>query len=282
MTTDRQHTLAGSAKVRGVGVHSGGKVTLTLRPAAEERGIAFRRTDLEHKPIVRVRAENLVWSKLGNRTTIGEDGVEVQTPEHVLSALVGLGIDNALIDLNGPECPGMDNSAIAFVEAINEAGIEEQHAIRNPLVLKQPVSVRDETSGAEVIAMPSNRFSVTFFAEFPDDYFLEPQSVHLNVTPKAYAEKIASARTWIFAEKIPALLISGLGKGGTSESVLVIGKSEYVTEPRMNDEPARHKALDLIGDLALIGRPLRAHVIARRSGHALNARLVKKLAEEAG
>jgi UDP-3-O-[3-hydroxymyristoyl] N-acetylglucosamine deacetylase/3-hydroxyacyl-[acyl-carrier-protein] dehydratase len=279
---ERQHTLAAPARLRGVGVHTGERVTMTIRPAEENYGLVFRRTDLEDKPSVPVRIDHVVWSKLGNRTTLALGAAEVQTPEHVLSALVGLGIDNALIDLAGPECPGVDNSSLPIVEALQKVGVETQGAPRRHFTLRRPVTVRDEASGAEAVALPSNRLSVTFFAEFPEDYFLEPQSVHLHVTPRAYAEKIAPARTWIFAEKIPDLLLRGLGKGGTRDSVLVIGKSEYVTEPRIADEPVRHKALDLIGDLALVGRPLHAHVLARRSGHALHARLVKALIEEGG
>lgn len=277
---DHQRTVAAPVRIRGTGVHTGEKATLTIRPADEGHGLVFRRTDLPGRPTVAVFARNLVWSKLGNRTTLGQGAAEVQTPEHVLSALVGLGIDNALLDLAGPECPGLDNSALPIVEAIQRVGVAEQRAPRMWLTLREPVTVRDEASGAEVTAMPSRRLSVTFFAEFPPGYFLGPQSIHLVVTPQAYTERVAPARTWIFAEQIPGLLLRGLGQGGTRESVLVIGKSEFVTEPRMEEEPVRHKALDLIGDLALVGRPLRAHVLARRSGHALHARLALRLIEE--
>ncbi|NUP88665.1 MAG: UDP-3-O-[3-hydroxymyristoyl] N-acetylglucosamine deacetylase [Candidatus Sumerlaeia bacterium] len=273
----RQRTLAGLARVRGQGVHTGEKTSVSIRPAEPGHGLVFRRTDLEGKPLIPATVESIVWSKLHNRTTLARGQAEVQTPEHLLSALAGLGVDNVLVDLTGPEVPGCDNSSLPFVEAIEEAGIEEQDAPLAPLSVDAPITVRDEESGAEVTAMPSTRFEVTFFAEFPEGYFLEPQTVHLQVTPKAYREQVAAARTWIFAEQIPGLLLRGLGKGGTRESVLVIGKSEFVTEPRMRDEAARHKALDLIGDLALVGRPLRAHVLARRSGHALHAKLVQQI-----
>jgi UDP-3-O-[3-hydroxymyristoyl] N-acetylglucosamine deacetylase/3-hydroxyacyl-[acyl-carrier-protein] dehydratase len=263
-------------------VHTGERVSVTIRPAEENHGLVFRRVDLDAKPLIPATAEHLVWSKLSNRTTLARAAAEVQTPEHLLSALHGLGVDNALIDLSGPEVPGCDNSALPFVEAVETAGVVEQSAPISPLVISEPVTVRDEESGAEVTAMPSARFEVTFFAEFPEGYFLEPETVHLVVTPKSYREKIAAARTWIFAEQIPGLLLRGLGKGGTRESVLVIGKSEFITEPRLKDEPAKHKALDLIGDLALIGHPLHAHVLARRSGHALHARLVQQLLVKTG
>lgn len=280
--SDNQCTLAKSAKIKGVGVHSGEHATLTLHPAPENHGLVFRRVDLEGSPIIPATAAHIVWSKISNRTTLGADGAEVQTSEHVLSALLGMGIDNAMIDLSGPECPAVDNSSMPYVEAIEKAGIEEQEAKRSPLTLTEPITVRDEERGAEVTAMPSDKFEITFFAEFPEGYFLKPQTLNMRVTPKAFKSKIAAARTWIFAEQIPALLVKGLGQGGTRESVLVIGKGEFVTEPRMDDEPVRHKALDLIGDLALLGRPIHAHVMARRSGHAIHAQLVKKILETVG
>jgi UDP-3-O-acyl N-acetylglucosamine deacetylase len=277
---DHQRTLAGEAAVRGIGLHTEAKVTLTLHPAEGNHGLIFRRLDLPGKPLVPVTAEHIDWENLSNRTTLAAGPAEVITPEHVLSALSGTGIDNALIDLTAPECPAVDNSALPFVEAIEAAGTEEQSAIREPLTLTHPVTVRDEESGAEVTAMPSERFEVTFFAEYPADYFLPAQTITLRVTPKAFREQVASARTWIFAEKIPDLLLRGLGQGGTRDTVLVIGKSEFVTEARCPDEPARHKVLDLIGDLALLGRPLLAHVMARRSGHALHAEMVKGILEQ--
>jgi UDP-3-O-acyl N-acetylglucosamine deacetylase len=248
-----------------------------MRPADEGHGFVFRRTDLGGKPTVPATSEHIVWSKLSNRTTLGRGEVQIQTAEHVLSALVGMGVDNARIDVTGEECPGLDNSARPFVDAIAKGGVVEQSAAREVVTLTDPVTVADEESGAEVTAVPSNRLEVTFFAEFPEGYFLRPQTLHLAVTPEAYAEQVAGARTWIFAEQIPALLLSGLGQGGSRESVLVIGKGEYVTDPRMEDEPVRHKVLDLIGDLALIGRRLHAHVLARRSGHALHAELVRAI-----
>jgi UDP-3-O-acyl N-acetylglucosamine deacetylase len=275
-----QCTLAGEAEVRGIGLHTEAKVTLTLRPAEEDHGLIFRRIDLPGKPLVPVTAEHIDWENLSNRTTLTAGPAQVITPEHVLSALSGMGIDNALIDLTAAECPAVDNSAMPFVEAIDTAGTVEQGASRRPITLTHPISVRDEASGAEVTAMPSERFEVTFFAEYPPDYFLPAQTINMRVTPKAFREQVASARTWIFAEMIPDLLLRGLGQGGTRDTVLVIGKGEFVTEARCPDEPARHKVLDLIGDLALLGCPLLAHVMARRSGHALHAKMVKSILEQ--
>lgn len=279
---DRQHTVGKPVKVKGVGVHTDAKVTLTIRPADEGHGIVFRRVDLDGEPTIPARAESIVWDKLGNRTTLGQGAAQVQTAEHVLSALLAMGVDNALLDLNGIECPACDNSAMPFVEAIDEAGVVAQSAVRDVITLMDAVTVRDEKSGAEVTAIPSERFEITFFAEFPPDYFLPPQTVHMIVNPRNFRERIASARTWIFAEMIPDLLLRGLGQGGTRDTVLVIGKSEFVTEPRMPDEAARHKAVDLIGDLALLGRRINAHVLARRSGHALHAKLVRRILDTVG
>jgi UDP-3-O-[3-hydroxymyristoyl] N-acetylglucosamine deacetylase/3-hydroxyacyl-[acyl-carrier-protein] dehydratase len=279
-TQSRQCTLAGEAEVKGIGLHTEAKVTLTLRPAEENHGLIFRRADLPGKPLVPVTADHIDWESLSNRTTLTAGPAQVITPEHVLSALSGMGIDNALIDLTAPECPAVDNSAMPFVEAIEAAGIAEQSESRRPITLTRPLTVRDEATGAEVTAMPSERFEVTFFAEYPPDYFLPAQTVNLRVTPEAFRDQVASARTWIFAEMIPDLLLRGLGQGGTRDTVLVIGKSEFVTEARCPDEPARHKVLDLIGDLALLGRPLLAHVMARRSGHSLHAKTVKHILEQ--
>lgn len=275
-----QRTLADVAEVRGIGLHTEAKVTLTLRPAEEDHGLIFRRVDLPGRPLVPVTADHIDWENLSNRTTLTAGPAQVITPEHVLSALSGMGIDNALIDLSAPECPAVDNSAMPFVEAIEAAGTADQSAPRRVITLTRPLTVRDEASGAEVTAMPSERFEVTFFAEYPPDYFLPAQTINMRVTPKAFREQVAAARTWIFAEKIPELLLRGLGQGGTRDTVLVIGKSEFVTEARCPDEPARHKVLDLIGDLALLGRPLLAHVMARRSGHALHAKTVKCILEQ--
>ncbi len=272
-----QHTLAQTAKVKGVGIHTGERVTMTLGPAEAGEGIVFRRTDLGGKPTVPATVEHVDPSRLDNRTTLQRGAAEVQTAEHVLAALVGMGVDNARIDLTGPECPGVDNSALPCVEAIEAAGTKRQRAPREPLTLTEPITVRDEERDAEITAVPSDHFAVTHFTEFPEGYFLTAQTLHLRVTPEAFRREVAPARTWIFAEQIPGLLLRGLGQGGTKESVLVIGKGEYVTEPRFEDEPVRHKALDLIGDLALLGRPLHAHVMARRSGHALHAQLVRRL-----
>lgn len=281
MNTARQQTVAEAAKVKGLGVHSGERVTLTIIPADEGHGRVFCRSDLPGKPCVPATIDHIQWDKMRNRTTLGKGEAEVQTPEHVLSALHALGVDNALIELTGVECPGIDNSALPFVEAIEKVGLREQSAPRRVLTLSEPVTVRDEKSGAEVTAMPSERFEVTFFVEFPDDHFLGPQTLHFQVTPEAFRREVAKARTWIFAEQIPGLLLEGLGQGGTMDSVLVIGRSDFVTPQRMDEEPVRHKAMDLIGDLALLDCGLQAHVLARRSGHRLHAQLVQAIQEKA-
>ena len=272
-----QQTLARSASLAGTSLHTGGKVTLTLRPAAPDSGLKFKRTDLPDEPIIDAHIDHV--KTVERATTLGDGGVKVHTVEHVLSALAGMGIDNALIEMDANEPPIGDGSAQPYVELIRRCGHAPQDAARGVFEVREPLHI--ETKGGSLMTVvPGDGFRVSCTQVGPGGRFTQYHST--EVTPEIYEKEIAPARTFTFYEDIQPLMDKGLIKGGSLENAVVVrGDSVLSKDPlRYPDEFARHKILDVIGDLALLGRRIRGHVIAVRPGHAPNAELTRALAKQ--
>ena len=266
-------TLAAPSSVfTGVGLHSGADAVLCLLPAPAGTGLVFR--DSATGQEIPARAANV--SDTSRCTRLKAGGVEVQTVEHVLSALAGLGVDDALIELIGGEIPAADGSAAPFAALIRAAGLREQtEGIVRPKILTQPVSVSE--GGSAIIALPSDRFQATIVLDYPRYPYLGTIAAIFDAFGGDFVTEIAPARTFGFLSEIEALRAHGLGLGASRENAIVLGEDGYETPLRFSNELARHKLLDLIGDLALIGQPLQAHVIAIKPGHTLNTRLARLL-----
>ena len=273
---EKQRTLAQSASISGGALHTGGHVTLTLYPAPVGHGYKFRRIDLPDEPIIDAKAEYV--KTVERATTLVEGNAKIHTVEHVLSALSGMRIDNVLIEMNANEPPIGDGSALPYVELIKGAGIVEQKEARNLFAINEPIHL-ESNNGSIMTIFPSSQFRVSCTQVGIQGRFT--QYLSLEITPEIYEKEIAPARTFVFYEEVKELMDKGLIKGGSLENALVVrGDSVLSKEPlRFVDEFVRHKILDIIGDLALAGRPLQGHVVAVRPGHGPNtelARLVTK------
>ncbi len=271
----KQRTLLREVSVKGKSLHTGEAVTMTIKPAPENHGIVFKRLDLYGKPIIKPMidyVEDLVRS-----TTVAEGHTKVHTVEHVLSALNGCSVDNVLIEMDASEPPIMDGSAKHFVNAIQEGEPVEQEAEKEFYVLNKPVSVTKGNSS--IIALPHDGLKITCTSS--DDRGVHTQHLSIDVDIESYITHISSARTFTVYEDIEELINLGKIKGGTLDSAIVIKGDKILTkEPlRYKDEFVRHKILDIIGDIVLLGMPLKAHIIAVRPSHALNAQLTKKIRE---
>lgn len=253
---------------------------MTLHPAPSGTGFQFRRTDLEGTPIIPVNYEHLAQDELDRRTTLRTTQAAVHTIEHVLSALVGCGIHDAIIEQNAPEPPFLDGSALPFTNAIIKAGIVPSPGEFPLQTLSITHPITFTIDGSEFSALPDPGFRVTFF--FTSDHpGLRSQSQTVVVTPDTYLADIAPARTFCFFEEIETLRQANLIKGANLNSALVIGRKSIINNTtRFNDEPVRHKILDFIGDMALIGRPLQGHFLVWRGGHRVNALFGKHLIKE--
>lgn len=273
---EHQRTLATSATLTGSALHNGGTVTLTIHPASPGHGYKFRRSDLPDEPVVDALADHV--KTVERATTLVQGNAKIQTVEHVLSALAGLGVDNALIEMDANEPPIGDGSAAPYVTLIREAGIVDQDAARAPFEPGQPIHL--ETAGGSIMSVfPHNGFRISCTQAGADGRFT--QYLSLEITPETYAREIAPARTFVHYEDVKHLMEKGLIKGGSLENALVIrGDSVLSKEPlRFADEFVRHKILDIIGDLALAGRPLRGHVVAVKPGHGPNTELARAIAK---
>ena len=296
-----QHTLQSSFSLSGKGLHTGLHLTVTLHPADEDHGYRIRRVDLEGQPEIVPLAENVIDTSRG--TVVGTPDCRVSTIEHAMAALVAMGVDNCLIEVDGPEFPILDGSSVLYVREIQRVGLREQQAERRYLEVVEPFEYYDEISGSCLRVQPCDHFALDSTIVFPDSQFIQTQSAvleHLSDFP----EEIASARTFVFVREIEPLLHMGLIKGGDLSNALVIYERRvdqarldklsdslgvkhldanqlgYIQERPVTweNEPARHKLLDIIGDMALIGRPLKGRIIAIRPGHEANnkfARLVR-------
>ncbi len=270
----KQRTLKEEATCVGVGLHSGRKVKLSLKPAGADRGIVFRRLDAGG---IEIPATAEYLSHINHATCLARDGVRVETIEHLLAALRALGVDNVVIEIDGPEIPIMDGSAAPFIYLIHEAGIRSLSASRSYMELSRPVSVGDD--GRFVAAYPCDRLRLTYTINF-DHPLLKHQEYSVEVDESSFVEDIAPARTFGFLKDVELMRQAGLALGGSLDNAVVLGETGVLNNPlRFPDEFVRHKILDLLGDLVLLGKPLRAHVVALRAGHALHTRLVKALLE---
>ncbi|MCS7336878.1 MAG: bifunctional UDP-3-O-[3-hydroxymyristoyl] N-acetylglucosamine deacetylase/3-hydroxyacyl-ACP dehydratase [Verrucomicrobiae bacterium] len=268
----QQQTIGRPARFSGVGLHSGNRVNMTILPAPPNTGIRFRRVDLEGKPEIEARIENVV--ETARSTTLGKGNVKIHTVEHVLAALAGCGIDNAIIELDANEPPVGDGSARHYCRLIESAGIEVQPEQREPWVVTEPIKL--ELGDSLMTLLPGNpglRISCTS----ADKQGRFTQFLSLDVTPESWLRDIAHARTFCFFEEIEVLIRQGLIKGGSLENAIVIRDDAVLTtEPlRYPDEFVRHKILDIIGDLALLGRPVHGHLIALKPSHTANCALVR-------
>ena len=272
----KQHTLAESASLAGVSLHTGEKVTLTIQPAPVDHGFKFRRTDLKDRPTVDALVANV--RTVERATTLVEGNVRIHTVEHILSALTGLGVDNALIEMDANEPPIGDGSAAPYVALIKKAGLAEQDAPRRYCEIREPVAVQTK-GGSLLVILPDTKFRVSCTQAGPNGN--HTQYLSLEITPETYETEIAPARTFVHYEDVEPLMEKGLIRGGSLENAIVIrGESVLSKEPlRFPDEFVRHKILDIIGDLTLVGRPLLGHVVAIRPGHGPNAELAAAIAK---
>ena len=268
----RQTLAAASAVLSSVGLHSGADASVRLLPAPSGHGLVFRRQDGGQELAALV--SNV--SDTSRCTRLGASGWTVQTVEHVLSALAGLGVDDAVIEIDGSEAPAMDGSASPFVRAILEAGLREQPQSVSPITLAAPVYVSER--GSSIAALPSETLSLAVVLDYPSHAYLGTQAALLGGL-SGYEAQIAPARTYGFLSEIEALRAAGLGLGASVDNAVVLGETQYETPLRFPNEMARHKLLDLIGDLALIGRPVSAAILAVKPSHTLNVRLARLLSE---
>jgi len=295
----KQHTIKAPVKVSGVGLHTGAQVNLTFVPAPINHGIIFKRVDLPDQPIVECDVDNVVDVSRG--TSIEKNGARINTVEHALAALVGLQIDNILIELDGPEIPIMDGSSLPFIEAINAIGLEEQNALRNFFEVPHGIFFHDAEKNIELAALPLDDYRVTVMVDY-NSPVLGSQHATLNSITQ-FEKEIASCRTFCFLHELEMLHKQNLIKGGDLNNAIVVvdrvvnddeleslaklfGKDKVEVkkegilnniELRYKNEPARHKLLDVVGDLALVGRPLKAQIMAARPGHASNVAFAKKI-----
>lgn len=295
----KQHTIKEAVTVSGIGLHTGEMAKMTFKPAKPNHGIKFQRIDLEGQPIVEADVDNVV--DLSRGTTIEKNGARVNTVEHTLAALVGLEIDNVLIELEGPEPPIMDGSSIEFVKALETAGLEEQNLMRNFFEVPEGVFYKDAERNVEIAALPLDDYRVTVMVDY-NSPVLGSQHASLNDITH-FNRDFASSRTFCFLHELQMLRKSNLIKGGSLNNAIVVvdqvvdqeeldelaklfGKPKIEVkkegilnnvELRHYNEPARHKLLDVVGDLALAGRPLKAQILAARPGHAANVAFAKKL-----
>jgi UDP-3-O-[3-hydroxymyristoyl] N-acetylglucosamine deacetylase / 3-hydroxyacyl-[acyl-carrier-protein] dehydratase len=272
-----QHTLAKAVSLTGTALHTGAQVTLTLQPAPENFGFKFRRIDLEDKPFIPALAEKV--QKVERATTIAEGGVNVHTVEHVLSALVGMGVDNAIIEMTANEPPIGDGSALPYVNLIKEAGLSPQSAYRKIYEIREPI-YQETRDGTILAIVPDKSFRISCTNVGPQGKFTQFYST--EITPETYEKEICSARTFVYYEDIAPLMEKGLIKGGTLEAAVVVrGDTLLSKQPlRYTDEFVRHKILDIIGDLSLTGMRFKGHIIAVRPGHGPNTELAKAIQKQ--
>jgi len=275
---DKQKTIARKVSLEGIGLHTANEVHLGFSPAEVDSGISFIRLDLASKPKIRTSVEHLLAPYHSvRRTSIGRDGVEVQTIEHLMAALAGAGIDNLDIEIDNVEVPGGDGSSLKFMEILHQAGIKEQNKERRYYSIKEPIVAEED--GAVIAAFSSSEFKISYTLSY-NHPLLKAQFLEVDVNEELFKKELAPARTFCLENEANGLLRQGLGKGASYENTLVIGKSGVLNNKlRFEDEFIRHKILDLLGDLYILG-PIKGHIIALKSGHSLNLKMAKKIYEQ--
>ena len=295
--SDKQKTLKQDISISGIGLHTGCSVNMTIKPAPENHWFVFKRVDLPEQPTIEANVDYVTTTQRG--TTLVQNGAEINTTEHVLAALVGMGIDNALIEIDGPEIPILDGSSRQYVNAIDAVGIEEQEAEKNYLVIKENLTFEDAEKHVEMLIVPQDEFRLTVMVDYKSPLL---GTQHASIYHMGeFKDEIASCRTFVFLREVEALFKAGLIKGGDVDNAIVMVDEEVSPERlqelqtlfnkpeikveglgylnnlelRFRNEPARHKLLDIIGDLALVGQPIKGHVLAGRPGHAANVAFAK-------
>jgi UDP-3-O-[3-hydroxymyristoyl] N-acetylglucosamine deacetylase/3-hydroxyacyl-[acyl-carrier-protein] dehydratase len=273
-TDERQRTIAKDASLEGVGLHTGEPARVTFKPAPPNTGVVFERLDLDGAARVRARVENVTGASRG--TTLTENGVTVYTVEHLCAAATGLGVDNLLVEIDGPEPPVTDGSSAVFARSLLDAGIVEQDEPRRVVTLDKPFDYKQD--GAEMTIVPENGLRISFTIKFEHRY-LKSQFYTFDAGEDNFVEEIAPARTFALESEIEMLRSAGLIKGGTLECAVVVGDNGPLNEDglRFDDEPVRHKILDLLGDLTLFGARFKGHIIAMRSGHGVNVGMIRSV-----
>jgi UDP-3-O-[3-hydroxymyristoyl] N-acetylglucosamine deacetylase/3-hydroxyacyl-[acyl-carrier-protein] dehydratase len=303
--TIKQKTLATSVTVSGKGLHTGVNVTLKINPAPENHGISFKRIDIEGQPVIKANCDMVVDTSRG--TTIGSNGTVVNTIEHVMAAITGMGIDNALIEIDNEETPILDGSAFYFTEALVNAGIKEQEAGKKVFTVDKVLTYRDEKNQVELMIVPDDKFRLSVMIDFETEVLSTQHATLENI--EDFNSEISNCRTFVFLHELEFLLANNLIKGGDLSNAIIFVDKEISQEElnrlaklfnkpavkvlkkgilnnvnlNFENEPARHKLLDLVGDLALSGLPFKGHVIARRPGHKANvefAKMIKKYMTE--
>ncbi|MBK5257098.1 MAG: UDP-3-O-[3-hydroxymyristoyl] N-acetylglucosamine deacetylase [Vicinamibacteria bacterium] len=272
----RQRTLQRTVETQGVGLHCGRLISIRLVPAPANTGVVFVRTDLGGREVP-ARAEWVTQQELA--MSLRCDGAQVLTVEHLMAAFYATGVDNVRVELDGPEIPVFDGSSRMFLHLIDEAGIKNLAAFQSTLVVRRPVRVASSMGDRYVLVEPADTFEVDYSIDF-DHALVGKQRVTLEVTEESFRNELSSARTFCFLKDVEAMRSRGLALGGSLDSAVVIGEDGFLSNPRMKDEFVRHKALDAIGDLALIGFRLRGRVVAACAGHALHAELVRALLKD--
>ena len=302
--SDKQITLKDEVKLVGVGLHTGEKVELTLCPAKENHGFKFQRVDLDDQPTIKADADLVVATDRG--TTLEQNGARVYTTEHLLAAFVGMGVDNCLIKLDAPEIPIMDGSSMPFIKAIESVGLVEQDKDKDYFVLTENIKWEDAEKGIEFLAVPDTEYRVTVMVDYNSPVLGTQHASMMRI--QDFKEEISECRTFVFLRELEFLAKNNLIKGGDLDNAIVLverpnvsqeeldrlakllGKEELQiqvegigclnsTPLRFENEPARHKLLDIIGDLALIGKPIKGHILGARTGHSGNVRFAKLLKE---
>ncbi len=276
----KQKTIAKEISFSGIGLHTANKANVTLKPASVDTGIIFIRKDLPGKPEVKACVENMLSNeKSPRRTSIENKSVQVQTVEHLMAALAGLGIDNLYVELDNNELPGLDGSSLNYTEFFRQAGIKEQDKEREIFSLKEPIRI--EEGGASIMALPSSELKVSYTLDY-NPSLSKTEFIELLINPETFKDEIAPARTFCLESEAAELQRQGLGLGANYENTLVLDKNGAIikNKARFPNEAVRHKILDLLGDLYFTGSSLKAHIIALKSGHALNLKLVNKIAEQ--
>lgn len=271
-----QATIAEEIEFKGAGLHTGEEITLRLKPADPDSGFLFVRTDLAESPVIPVRPEHVVATE--RETTLGQGEVTIHTVEHLLSACGGMGIDNLVIEVDGPEVPTLDGSSRLFVEAIRRVGLKTSNVPARVFRVREPIWLEDGPK--QIMVLPSTSFKISYTIAFASRG-IGSQFLSLEVTPETYAAELAAARTFCPIEDVELLRAAGLIKGGSLENAVVYNANGPVDgcTLRWPDEAVRHKMLDLIGDLMFLGSRIQGHVVVIRGGHALNVRMCRKLDE---
>jgi len=272
----KQRTLMHEVGCTGIGLHTGEKVKINLRPAPANSGIKFVRTDLKGRPEVEVRFDNVFDTTLA--TTIGTNGCKVSTIEHLMAAFFGLGIDNAVVELDGPEVPIMDGSAAPFVFLIKSGDVREQKSPKQFIVIKKPFKVDD--GNRSVCIYPSKELKITYMIDFQHP-LLRNQEYELTFSGRDFVREISTARTFGFMKDVETLKKNGFARGGSLDNAVVIDDFRIINEDglRFDNEFVRHKILDFIGDISIVGSPIIGHFVVKKSGHFLNQHMLRKLME---